>query len=33
MYDANIMTNAEIAQKFGVSVSTFSRWVRDRKKK
>ena len=33
MYDANIMTNAEIAQKFGVSVSTFNRWVRDRKKK
>ena len=32
MYDANVMTNAEIASKFGVSMRTLSRWISDRKK-
>ena len=32
MYDANVMTNAEIASKFGVSMRTLSRWIGDRKK-
>ena len=31
MYDANVMTNAEIAEKFGVSLSTLNRWIRERK--
>ena len=31
MYDANVMTNAEIAGKFGISLRTFNRWVADRK--
>lgn len=32
MYDANVMSNAEIAAKFGVSQRTFSRWIANRKK-
>lgn len=32
MYDANAMTNAEIAARFGVSLATFNRWIRDRKR-
>ncbi len=32
MYDANVMTNSEIAARFGVSLSTLNRWIRDRKK-
>lgn len=28
MYEANVMTNAEIASKFGVSLSTLNRWIR-----
>ena len=32
MYDANVMTNAEIAEKFGVSQRTLSRWIESRKK-
>lgn len=31
MYDANVMTNAEIAEKFGISLRTFNRWVSARK--
>lgn len=31
MYDANVMSNAEIAARFGVSQSTLSRWIRTRK--
>lgn len=31
MYDANVMTNAEIAGKFGISLRTFNRWVAERK--
>lgn len=31
MYDANVMTNAEIAEKFNVSLRTFNRWIADRK--
>lgn len=31
MYDANIMSNAEIAQKFNVSQRTLSRWISNRK--
>jgi len=31
MYDANIGTNAEIAQHFGISSATLSRWIRERK--
>lgn len=31
MYDANVMSNAEIAARFGISQSTLSRWIRDRK--
>lgn len=27
MYHANVMTNGEIAQKFGVSLRTLSRWI------
>lgn len=32
MYDANVMTNTEIAAKFGISLRTLSRWISDRKK-
>ena len=32
MYDANVMSNSEIAKRFNVSLSTFNRWVRDRAK-
>ena len=32
MYDANVMTNGEIAAKFGISLRTLSRWISDRKK-
>lgn len=28
MYKANVMSNSEIAEKFGVSQSTFSRWIK-----
>lgn len=31
MYDANVATNAEIAERFGISTATFSRWIRERK--
>ena len=31
MYCANVMTNAEIAAKFGVSLRTFSRWISEAK--
>ena len=31
MYRANVMTNAEIAAKFGVSLRTFSRWISEAK--
>ena len=31
MYDANVMSNAEIAARFGISQSTLSRWIRARK--
>ena len=31
MYDANVMSNAEIAAHFNVSQSTLSRWIRARK--
>lgn len=31
MYDANVMSNAEIAARFGVSQSTLSRWIQTRK--
>ena len=31
MYDANVATNAEIADRFGVSLSTLNRWIRARK--
>lgn len=30
MYDANVMTNSEIASKFNVSLRTFNRWVAER---
>lgn len=30
MYDANVMTNPEIAVKFNVSLRTFNRWVAER---
>lgn len=33
MYDANVMTNSEIAGKFGVSLRTLSRWVAERRSK
>ena len=32
MYDANIATNAEIAQSVGVSKATLARWIAERKK-
>lgn len=32
MYDANIMTNTEIAQSVGVSTATFNRWIAERKR-
>lgn len=32
MYDANILSNAEIAKSVGVSTATLSRWVAERKK-
>lgn len=31
MYDANVMSNAEIAAHFNISQSTLSRWIRSRK--
>lgn len=31
MYQTNAMTNREIADRFGVSVSTFNRWIREAK--
>ena len=31
MYKANVMTNSEIANKFGVSLSTLNRWIREQK--
>lgn len=31
MYRANVMTNAEIASKFGVSVRTLNRWIKSEK--
>ena len=31
MYHANVMTNSEIAAKFGVSLRTFSRWIAEEK--
>ena len=31
MYDANVMSNAEIATHFHISQSTLSRWIRSRK--
>lgn len=31
MYDANAMTNKEIAEKFNVSTATLSRWIREKK--
>lgn len=31
MYDANIMTNSEIAKHFNISLSTLNRWIRSRK--
>ena len=31
MYDANVMSNSEIARHFGISTATFSRWVKERK--
>lgn len=31
MYDANVMSNAEIADHFHISQSTLSRWIRGRK--
>lgn len=31
MYHANVMTNAEIASKFGISVRTFGRWIASEK--
>ena len=31
MYRANAMTNSEIAEKFGISVSTLNRWIRSAK--
>ncbi len=32
LYDANAMTNAQIAEQVGVSVATLNRWIADRKK-
>lgn len=31
MYKANVMTNKEIADKFGISLRTFSRWIAEQK--
>lgn len=31
LYDANAMTNKEIADQMGVSIATLSRWIRERK--
>lgn len=31
MYDANVMSNGEIAARFGISQSTLSRWIKQRK--
>lgn len=31
MYDANIMTNKEIAEKCGISTATLSRWIKERR--
>lgn len=31
MYHANVMTNGEIAAKFGISLRTFSRWIKEEK--
>ena len=31
IYKANVMTNSEIASKFGVSLRTFSRWIAEEK--
>lgn len=32
MYDANVLTNAEIANQCGVSVATLNRWIAERKR-
>jgi len=32
MYRANVMTNSEIASKFGISLRTFSRWIASEKR-
>ena len=32
-YDANTLTNGEIAQQFGVSTATLSRWIKEHKAK
>lgn len=31
LYEANVMTNKEMADKFGVSVSTLNRWIREKR--
>lgn len=31
MYSANAMTNKEIAQKFGISTATLSRWIKEKR--
>lgn len=31
MYNANVMTNGEIADKFGISLRTFNRWIKEQK--
>ena len=31
LYDANTMTNSEIAAQFGISTATLSRWIKEHK--